>query len=255
MTSTGQYDFHRGIDISRDEGTQVVAVADGEVTIAGEHEAYRDTTVQIRHTLADGTFLISMYTHLFSVTEGLQVGDVVRRGEPIALTGQGSATYPHLHFELRTSETGSSYQRHAVHPLGYLPYANETPPELTIDDVRRVDDAHIRVDLTIAVPGEEADLLRVTIEVRDASSDTMLSSHHYDINAWNAAHETVSDLDEDVVDGVYFSPEEFDDEMSEWVLGMSFLELAAPADTPLSVRVTAEDALGASAAVSANAVP
>ena len=56
---------------------QVVAVADGEVTIAGEHESYRDTTVQIRHTLEDGTYLISHYTHLSSVTEGLEVGDVV----------------------------------------------------------------------------------------------------------------------------------------------------------------------------------
>jgi len=255
QTSSGLYDFHRGVDISRDVGTQVVAVADGEVTIAGEHESYRDTTVQIRHTLEDGTFLISHYTHLFSVTEGLEVGDVVSRDEPIASTGQGTSSYPHLHFELRTSETGSSYQRYAVHPLSYLPYTNEVPPALTIEDVSRVDDAHVRVDLTITVTGEEADLLLVTIEVHDASDDTMLSSHRYHINEWNAAHETVSDLDEEVVDGLHFAPEEFHDEKSDWVLGMSFLELEAPAGTSLSIRVTAEDALGASATVSTDVTP
>ena len=88
QTSSGLYDFHRGVDISRAVGTQVVAVADGEVTIAGEHASYQDTTAQIRHTLEDGTFLISHYTHLFSVTEGLEVGDVVRRGAPIASSAQ-----------------------------------------------------------------------------------------------------------------------------------------------------------------------
>ena len=254
-TSSGLYDFHRGVDISRAVGTPVVAVADGEVTIAGEHDAYQDTTVQIRHTLDDGTFLISHYTHLSSVTEGLEIGDVVLRGEPIALTGQGTSSYPHLHFEFRTSETGSSYQRYAVHPLSYLPYTNAEPPTLTIDGVSRVDDAHVRVDLTLTVTGEEADLLVVTIEVDDAGDATRLSSHRYDTNEWNAAHETVSDLDEAVVDGVQFVPEEFHDGKSDWVLAMSFLELEAPAGTDLSIRVTAEDALGESVTVSTDVTP
>jgi len=233
----------------------VVAVADGEVTIAGEHDSYRDTTVQIRHELDDGTFIISHYTHLSSVTEGLEVGDLVSQGELIALTGQGTSSYPHLHFELRTSETGSSYQRYAVHPLGYLPYTNTAPPAVTIDDVSRVDDEHVRVDLTITATGEEADLLLVSIEIRDASDDTVLSAHRFHSNEWNAAHETASDLDEEVVDGVHLSPEEFNDETSDWVLGVSFLELEAPEGTSLSIQVTAGDALGESTTISSYVTP
>ena len=83
----------------------------------------------------------------------------------------------------------------------------------------------------------------------------MWRSHRYHINDWNAAHETASDLDEEVVDGIHFAPEEFHDEKSDWVLGMSFLELEAPAGTGLSIRVTAEDALGESATVSTDATP
>ncbi len=251
QTSAGSYDFHRGIDVSRDVGTQVVAVADGEVTIAGEHASYRDTTVQIRHLLSDGTYLISHYTHLSGVEAGLEVGDIVLQGAPIGLTGQGSSSYPHLHFELRRSETGSSYQRNAVHPLGFLPYLNLQPPTLTINEVSPVDDAYIRVDLTVSTDADETDLVSVFVEVTDASDGTLLSSHRYDMNAWNAAYEDVSVLDEQTVDGVYLSPEEFSDEdYPEWVLQMSFLALATPTGSEVEVEVTAEDALGLSAVAS-----
>ena len=254
QSSSGRYDFHRGIDIARDVGTELVAVADGEVTIAGEHPSYTDTTVQIRHTLKDGTYLISHYTHLSSVAKELKVGDMVSRDEPIGQTGEGSG-FPHLHFELRASDTGSSYQRNAVHPLSYLPYSNAGPPAVSIDEVSRVDDSHIRVDLTLATPGDEADLLLVTIAVHDASDESLLSEHRYHINEWNAAHETTSDLDEDVVDSVYFAPAEFHDEKSQWVLAMSFLELEAPAGTSLSVQVTAEDALEEQTTISTSVTP
>ncbi len=256
QTSVDRYDFHRGIDLRRDEGTQVVAVADGEVTIAGEHASYEDTTVQIRHLLEDGTYLISHYTHLFSVGADLEEGDLVVRGDPIALTGQGSSSFPHLHFELRSSETGTSYQRYAVHPLGLLPYENPLPPTLSITEVSRVDDDHIRVDLTVSTAADETDLVSVAVEVRDTSDGSVVSTHRYDMNTWNAAHEDVGDLDQQEVDGVYLSPEEFNDrDHAAWVLQLSFLELAAPFGSEVQVEVTAEDAQGKNSVVSTRSKP
>ncbi len=245
QSSADRYDFHRGIDISRDEGTPVFAVAAGEVTIAGEHESYQDMTIQVRHPLADGTFLIAHYTHLSEVEADLEIGDRVEQGESLGRTGQGTSSYPHLHFELRASETGSSYQRNAVHPLGLLPYDNPGPPVLDIREVSRADADHLRVDLTLATAADEPDLVGVEVVVSDATSGAVLSGHSYDMNVWNAAHETVSDLDEQVLDGVLLEPREFNDRDYEtWELAMSFLELEAPEGATVDVRVTATDARG-----------
>jgi len=86
---------HTGSDFAADTGEPILAVADGEVTIAEEH-FFAGNSVFVDH----GDGLISMYFHMsrIDVTEG----DRVARGQRLGAVGDtGRATGPHLHFGLR----------------------------------------------------------------------------------------------------------------------------------------------------------
>jgi murein DD-endopeptidase MepM/ murein hydrolase activator NlpD len=90
---------HRGIDMAVPIGTKVVASNAGVVTFAGL--VATELFVSIDH--ADG--IRTTYSFLTSVS--VKKGDVVARGQPIAMSGPGHAgsTQPHLHFGARIGET------------------------------------------------------------------------------------------------------------------------------------------------------
>lgn len=91
----GRSRFHTGLDIHSPAGAPIHAVADGRVIAAGRSGAYG-----LRVMLDHQAGLVSLYAHASELL--VDVGDQVRRGEPIALVGAtGNATGPHLHFELR----------------------------------------------------------------------------------------------------------------------------------------------------------
>lgn len=99
----GEYIFKTGpaslpksvVDIAADEGTPVLAVADGVVYENNSH-TYGGFNVVIRHD--DGSF--SYYGHLL-YRSSLKVGTRVSMGQEIGKVGMsGAATGPHLHFEL-----------------------------------------------------------------------------------------------------------------------------------------------------------
>lgn len=96
---TGLKDFHKGIDISNQQGTPVIATADGTVSFAG-HQNYLGNVVMIHH----GHGLTSCYGHLQKILK--EEGDRVRRGEKIGLLGNtGRSTGPHLHYEVHLNGT------------------------------------------------------------------------------------------------------------------------------------------------------
>ena len=85
---------HPGIDIAVAEGSYIRAAGAGTVTAAGEDPIY-GRTIRIRH----GDGYESRYGHASQLF--VQSGDVVARGEVIALSGNtGTSTAPHLHFEI-----------------------------------------------------------------------------------------------------------------------------------------------------------
>lgn len=91
---SGHQAFHRGVDFASEAGSEVIAVAAGVVTYAGDKSGY-GTMVEISH----GDGYVTRYGH--NQSNLVQVGQTVTRGEPIALMGStGRSTGPHVHFEV-----------------------------------------------------------------------------------------------------------------------------------------------------------
>lgn len=91
---SGQIAMHNGVDFAGAEGSDVLAVASGVVTWTGARSGYGDM-VEISH----GEGLVTRYAH--NKQNLVQPGDVVRKGETIALMGNsGRSTGAHVHFEV-----------------------------------------------------------------------------------------------------------------------------------------------------------
>jgi len=90
----GHQAFHKGIDFASPQGSDVVAVAAGVVTFAGEKAGYGNL-VEVSH----GNGLITRYGHNQALAVGL--GRMVSRGDTLAYVGStGRSTGPHVHFEV-----------------------------------------------------------------------------------------------------------------------------------------------------------
>jgi murein DD-endopeptidase MepM/ murein hydrolase activator NlpD len=92
---SGEERFHSGLDLRARGGTPVYAAANGTVSLSGASGAYGNVVL-----LDHGGGLQTLYAH--HERNLVEVGDAVRRGQPIALVGHtGNATGDHLHFEVR----------------------------------------------------------------------------------------------------------------------------------------------------------
>lgn len=91
---TGRAAFHKGIDFAGREGNDIIAVASGVVTWAGDRYGYGEM-VEVTH----GNGYTTRYAH--NAENLVNVGDTVKRGDVIARMGDtGRATGPNLHFEV-----------------------------------------------------------------------------------------------------------------------------------------------------------
>lgn len=103
-----EYRLHAGVDLAKTHGSNVYAVAPGRVITSGWLSGYGNTVV-IAHTPT----LSTLYAH--NSENLVKAGDTVKAGQVIARVGMtGTATGPHLHFEVR--ENGKP-----VDPMPYLP--------------------------------------------------------------------------------------------------------------------------------------
>lgn len=90
----GRLAWHAGVDFAGKEGSDVIAVASGVVTWASSRYGY-GKLVEINH----GNGYKTRYAH--SAELKVKVGDIVRKGDVIALMGSsGRSTGPHVHFEV-----------------------------------------------------------------------------------------------------------------------------------------------------------
>ncbi|MEB3307389.1 MAG: M23 family metallopeptidase [Cyanobacteriota bacterium] len=116
--SRSAWRMHTGIDLAADEGTAVLAARAGEVRLVESLGAY-GLCVLIDH----GQGLETLYAHLLDAE--VTPGDQVEAGAVIARVGSsGSATGPHLHFELRLR----SGEITALNPTPHLPPLLLPPP-------------------------------------------------------------------------------------------------------------------------------
>jgi len=91
---TGNAVWHRGLDISTDAGTPVLAPADGIVNFTG-----RQVDLGTMLSLDHGYGYLTRFGHNSRIV--VQVGQQVRRGQVIAFVGNtGRSTGPHLHYEV-----------------------------------------------------------------------------------------------------------------------------------------------------------
>jgi murein DD-endopeptidase MepM/ murein hydrolase activator NlpD len=92
---TGQLAWHSGIDFATSAaGADIVAVAAGVVTAAGDRDGY-GLALDINH----GNGYVTRYGHAEKLLVG--VGDIITKGQVIALVGStGRSTGPHVHFEV-----------------------------------------------------------------------------------------------------------------------------------------------------------
>lgn len=107
----GQYEGHQGIDLAVDEGVPVKAAANGKVIFAGDAGSY-GLLVKIDH----GNGIETRYAHNSAIKT--KSGDLVRRGQVIALAGHTGRVRgnpgDHLHYEVRVNGQ-------PVNPRTYLP--------------------------------------------------------------------------------------------------------------------------------------
>lgn len=105
---------HSGVDLKTVNRDNILAAFDGEVVFSGPFSGYGNL-VRIRHDNGLETY----YSH--NSKNLVKVGDQVKAGDVIALTGQtGRASTPHLHFETRINGQAVNpniYFDHETHTL------------------------------------------------------------------------------------------------------------------------------------------
>ena len=91
---SGHEAYHKGVDFAGSAGSNVMAVAAGVITWAGQRTGYGNL-VEINH----GDGYVTRYAHNEKTL--VSVGQTVKRGESVALMGStGRSTGPHVHFEV-----------------------------------------------------------------------------------------------------------------------------------------------------------
>lgn len=88
---------HEGVDIMADEGNELYAVVDGEISKI--YDNYSLAGNGLRIALPDGTYFF--YAHLLRRAPGIEVGTDVVAGQLVGYVGEtGNAGTPHLHLEI-----------------------------------------------------------------------------------------------------------------------------------------------------------
>ncbi len=125
---TGQRELHEGLDIANQEGTPVLATADGTVVYAAPDDGYGNVIV-----LDHGFGIKTRYAHLSKID--VRIGQRVQRGQTIGQIGDtGRATGPHLHYEVRVNGAAVNPRKFILEPEG---------PDAPVQELRAAAGAHV----------------------------------------------------------------------------------------------------------------
>ncbi|PSQ99755.1 MAG: M23 family peptidase [Bacteroidetes bacterium QS_9_68_14] len=116
--------MHAGIDILIDKGAPIIAPGKGVVSRVDFSASY-GKVVEIEH---EKTGYTTRYAHLSRIADRIEKGYEVDRGETFAYGGDtGRSTGPHLHYEVRKTETDR-----AVNPVYFF------APSMTPEQYRKM---------------------------------------------------------------------------------------------------------------------
>ncbi len=132
---TGEPSTHYGLDLGAADGTPILAVADGVVTVAEFSGSYGGLIV-IEHHLGAET-VATAYAHMWQHGIHVIAGERVIAGQHIGDVGSsGKSTGAHLHFEVRPGGTSGDMIDPAAwlndHNAADLPEATAGPSGCTI---------------------------------------------------------------------------------------------------------------------------
>jgi len=100
----GAKPFHSGIDFNPGAGSPIQAIAGGIVTSVIESDSGLGVHVTIEHVI-NGETVSSIYAHMQFGSVAVYEGQTVAVGDRVGLVGStGTATGPHLHFELHLAD-------------------------------------------------------------------------------------------------------------------------------------------------------
>ncbi|WP_428261951.1 M23 family metallopeptidase [Haliangium sp.] len=171
---SGNYDFHRGIDIAKPTGTNIYAARDGQI-VRMEYPA-AGTSLQrfgrfmvIAHDDIGGVKNQTAYLHMSAYADGLEEGDYVEAGDKIGEvgnTGVGINT-EHLHFEYYENiNSGGIVKSKARSPMKILqPASGSVVPTVTVTktsteiavEIEQEDDKIVVGRIVISPVGASAD--------------------------------------------------------------------------------------------------
>lgn len=121
---TGERRFHYGVDFAAGDGTPILAIADGVVTVVSSGGGYGNLIV-VTHTVG-GQAVASGYAHMWDNGVYVRVGQQITAGQMIGAVGSsGRSTGAHLHFELHPGGWASD----AVDGLAWLAQHGAIPLE------------------------------------------------------------------------------------------------------------------------------
>ena len=140
---TGAQSFHHGTDFGGEWRSEIFSIADGVVmeVCTEKNDGYGNYII-IKHTgertAEDGTVtsetFYALYGHMNEIYmfegQSLKKGAIIglMGGDPEKDTNPGRSTGTHLHFEIRTTQSGS-----AINPAGYIFPVPEPEPEETTE--------------------------------------------------------------------------------------------------------------------------
>jgi hypothetical protein len=206
----GVYDFHAGIDINAPTGTDVHAIAAGEVVDVEEWDGMSAAGSNVLVAHSEDRY--TAYLHLSSID--VLVGQQLAAGEKLGEVGDTGASTEHLHLTYMVGlETPLADERKSRNPMEWLPHTELALSATPVDD-----------GWTVTVPEQAMTVARIEMSGGTETHD----AHYYDIVAKGSV-----ERDEPVHFGVEFGADGPD------MTGGSFLLRLAPdpIEADLSLRI------------------
>jgi hypothetical protein len=231
----GRYDWHEGIDIKAEEGTDIIASTNGFVRISTDcRKGYENCgkMIQIEGYGSNNQKYRINYCHL---SERLvERGSIIDQGTLIGKSGCTGATWPHLHLEIRKNDTPQN-------PYSYIVCPSTGFHKVTIQGTTTNANATLNVTLRVISPRNKLDINRISVSTLSSRSN-LLDSMYVDFNEGHNCGPKGSTYQESSERTVTITPENFWYDVDDWIVNFAFSGLSASNAT--QVKAEARDCSG-----------